>query len=209
MRICLCLREARTSENGPPPLAPAPAATPPPRAFARRRARRRSAGAAWSRSAGRGGPKPRPERVSVPRGLGRRHRRNGPAAAHSRPTTRRADRTDDRASTDARPGLQPLPLPIPRPPYPRLTPRRLDGRPTRLKSDTNPPITPAPARCRRPAPGPPAPAWADPHHIYLARRGRGGPARSGGPPLPPKPRRDAKETPRGGAAARCAQGRNP
>jgi hypothetical protein len=28
-------------------------------------------------------------------------------------------------------------------------------------------------------------------------------------PLPPKPRREAKETPGGGAAACCAQGRNP
>jgi hypothetical protein len=28
-------------------------------------------------------------------------------------------------------------------------------------------------------------------------------------PLPRKPRREAKETPEGGAAARCAQGRNP
>jgi hypothetical protein len=65
-----------------------------------------------SRSAGRGGHQPRPERVSVPRGLGRRRRRQGPAAAHSRPTTRRPDRTDDRASTDARPRLQP-PVPTP------------------------------------------------------------------------------------------------
>jgi hypothetical protein len=38
---------------------------------------------------------------------------------------------------------------------------------------------------------------------------KGGPARSGGPPFLAKPRREAKETPEGGAAACCAQGRNP
>jgi hypothetical protein len=34
-------------------------------------------------------------------------------------------------------------------------------------------------------------------------------AGSGGPPFLAKPRREAKETPEGGAAACCAQGRNP
>jgi hypothetical protein len=41
------------------------------------------------------------------------------------------------------------------------------------------------------------------------RSRKGSPARSGGLPFLPKPRRDAKETPGGGAAACCAQWRNP
>jgi hypothetical protein len=72
------------------------------------------------------------------------------------------------------------------------------------------PIHPSPPslpRCRRPAPGPPAPAWANAPRLP-GRSRKGGPARSGGPPFLPEPRREAKETPEGGAAACCAQGRN-
>jgi hypothetical protein len=47
------------------------------------------------------------------------------------------------------------------------------------------------------------------HPGLPGRSRKGGPARSGGPPFFPQPRREAKETPGGGAAACCAQGRNP
>jgi hypothetical protein len=201
MGICLCLREARTSENGPPPLAPAPAASPPPRAVARRPARRRSARGASAARAGRGGLEPKPERVSVPRGLGTQRRRQGPAAAHSRPTTRRPDRTDDRACTDARPRLQP---PVPTPdsspalPPPPSASHRCSTHPSQIRHQ--PTRHARPARCRRPAPGPPAPAWANPHHIYLARRGRGVRREAADPPssLSPggKPRKQPGAGPR-------------
>jgi hypothetical protein len=187
----------------PPLLAPAPGGTPSSRAVARGRARRRSAGAAGSRSAGRGGPQPRLERVTVRRGLGRRPRRQGPAAAHSRPTTPRPDRTDDRAPTDGHPRLQP---PVPTPDSsPALFPpnsasHRWSTHPSQIRHQ--PTCHARPARCRRPAPGPPAPAWANPHHIYLAGRGRGASA-TRWPPFLASP--GGKRNTAGGGVAACSR----
>src|SRR5215208_6928951 len=150
--IGLCSREARTSDNGPP-RAPAAAGRRPAGPGVRARAR---AGGWERRGAAGAGRSPGAGRVSVHERGRRRHRRQGPAAAHSRPTTRRADRTEpiEPAPTPDPAYSLPSLLPIPRPPYPRLPPRRLDGRPTGLKSDTNPPITPAPAPLPPPRPRP-------------------------------------------------------
>src|SRR5215218_2051437 len=186
MGIRLCIREARTAENGPPRA--------PPRLGGRARpegSRAGSAGGCQGAGRHRGGRQPRPGRMSVPRGLRRRHRRQGPAAAHSRPTTRRTDRTDDRAPTDARPRLQP---PVPTPDSsPALSPPNSAShrcRPTRLKSDTNPPVTPALPVAAAPPPAPstrlgkPAP--------HLPGTSRKGGQRKAVAPLPRKPRREAK-----------------
>lgn len=94
----------------------------------------------------------------------------------------RKNRTD-RACTDARPRLQP---PVPYSRFLALSPPnsaspRWSTHPSQLRHQ--PTRHARPARCRRPAPGPPAPAWANPHHIYLARRGRGVRRESGGPPF--------------------------
>jgi len=173
MRICLCLREARTSETGFPP---------PPRAGGARAA---SGLCALPRepSVGRSGwvAQRRPGRAEAQARAGERATRpgetastTGPRSSTQSPTTRRPDRTDDRACTDARPRLQP---PVPTPDSsPALSPspsasHRWSTHPSQIRHQ--PTHHARPARCRRPAPGPPAPAWANPHHIYLARRGRG------------------------------------
>ena len=68
-------------------------------------------------------------------------------------------------------------------------------------------LTPTP--CRRPASGHSSfpPGLARPGFTWTVEEGESGAKRR--TPLPPKPRREAKETPEGGAAACCAQGRNP
>jgi hypothetical protein len=71
------------------------------------------------------------------------------------------------------------------------SPRRLDGPPTGSPHPHSPPVFCCPwTRCRRPAPGPPAPAWPDPPRFTWTVE-------------------EAKETPDRGAAACCTQGRNP
>ena len=173
-------------------------------------ARRRSAGAAGSRSAGRGGHQPRPERVSVPRGLGRRHRRQGPAAAHSRPTTRRPDRTEpiEPAPTPDPAFSLPSLLPIPRPPYPRLTPRRTDGRPTRLKSDTNPPVTPAlPVAAAPPPAHQHPPGLTRPTFTWQVEEGGSGAKRR--TPLPPKAQAGSRGNTRGRGGGLLRSGPKP
>jgi hypothetical protein len=184
----------------PPPLRP------------RGRAPRRPPGFAGScvrRQVGRSGGVPPRERVSGQRRLRRPHRRHGPAAAHSRPTTRRAHRTEPiepPPTPDPAFSLPPL-LPIARPPYPRLPPRRLDGSPTGLKSDTNPRIPPA-----RPVAAAPPPAHQHPPgltpHVYLARRGRGVRREAADPPSS-KARAGSEKQAGGEATACCAQSRNP
>ena len=202
MRICLCLREARTSENGPPPLAPAPAGTPRARGCRARAGAPRSGGrAARPQHRGRGG-QPRPERVSVPRGLRRRHRRQGPAAAHSR--AHHAQNRQNRRSSLHR---RPTPPSASRP-YSRFLARPIPAS-LRVASMVDPPSQirhqpthhAPPARCRRPAPGPPAPAWANPHHIYLARRGRGVRREAADPPSSKAQAGSEKQA--GGGAAAC------
>jgi hypothetical protein len=179
MGICLYEREARSSENGPPPVA---------------------AGAAAAQA----------PRVSVHSGRTSWHRRQGPAAAHSRPITRRTDRTEPiepRPTPDPAFSLPSL-LPIPRPPYPGLPPRRLDGRATDLTAHTNPRITPAPAPLppRRPRPNSTSLGKPAPHLPGTSRKGG---QRNVLAPLSRKPRREAKEAPGGGAAARSRLRRTP
>jgi hypothetical protein len=133
----------------------------------------------------------------------------GPAAAHSSPITRRTDRTEP---IEHRP--RPTPPSASRPYF------RFLARPTpaslRVASMVDPPVSqhipihashPPRPRCRRPAPGPPAPAWANPPHIYLARRGRGASA-TRWPPFLESPGGKRKTTV-GGAAARSRLRRTP
>ena len=183
---------ASTKERPAPPktapLARAAAAGGRPAAegFARGRARRRSAGAAASRRAGRGGHQPRRRRrVSVPRGLRRRHRRQGPAAAHSRPTTRRADRTEPIEPPPTPDPAFSLPslLPIPRPPYPRLPPRRTRWSTHRSQIRHQPTHHPRPAPLPPPRPRPTSTRLGKPAPHLPGRSRKGGPARSGGPPF--------------------------
>ena len=65
------------------------------------------------------------------------------------------------------------------------------------------------SRCRRPAPRHSSvpPGLARPGFTWTVEEGESGAKRR--TPLPPKPRREANETPDGGAAACCAQGRTP
>jgi hypothetical protein len=170
---------------------------------------RRLAGRGGCR-AGRGGRQPRPERVSVPRCLRRRHRRQGPAVAHSRHHAKSQQNRTDRASTDARPRLQP-----PRP-YSRFLARPIPAS-LGVVSMVDPPVSnPTPIhasppplpRCRRPAPGPPTPAWANPPHVYLTGRGRGVRREAADPPSS-QAQAGSGTWGGGGAAACCAQGRNP
>src|SRR5215204_6332873 len=203
MGIRLCIREARTAENGPPRA--------PPRLGGRARpegARAGSAGGWQGAGRHRGGRQPRPGRMSVPRGLRRRHRRQGPAAAHSRPTTRRTDRTEpiEPAPTPDPAYSLPSLLPIPRPPYPRLTPRRTDvDPPVSNQTPTHPSRPPCPLP--PPRPRPPAPAWANPHPMALARGGRGASPRRRTPFL--ESPCGKRKTTVGGAAARSRLRRTP
>jgi hypothetical protein len=134
----------------------------------------------------------------------------GPAAAHSSPITRRTDRTEPiehRPTPDPAFSLPSL-LPIPRPPYPGLPPRRLDGRPTGLTTHTNPRITPAPAPLPPPRPRPTSTRLGKPAP-HLPGTSRKGGQRNALAPLSRKPRREAKEAPGGGAAARSRLRRTP
>ena len=53
-------------------------------------------------------------------------------------------------------------------------------------------------RCRRPAPGPPAPAWANPPHVYLAGRGRGVRREAADPPSSLSPGGKPRQHPKAG-----------
>jgi hypothetical protein len=180
MGICLCIREACTSENGPPCAPPRLGAGP---GFARRHTA--AVGTARGLPRRRGGPQPRPEGVSVPRGLRRRHRRQGPAAPHSRPTTRRTDRTEPIEPPPTPDPAFSLPslLPNPRPPYPRLPPRHLDGPPPVSNQTPTHPSPPPLPRCRRPAPRPTSTRLGKFAPRLPGRSRKGGPAPSGGPPF--------------------------
>jgi hypothetical protein len=208
--ICLCLREARSPGNGPPRAPPRLGGRPAPRLS-------RAGVHAVGPAGGAGVPQRRPGRASAQaRARERATRpeeaasRTGPRSSTQSPITRRADRTEpiEPPPTPDPAFSFPSLLPIPRPPYPRLPPRRRDGRPAGLKSDTNPPIHLPLPRCRRPAPGPPAPAWANPPHVYLAGRGRGVRREAADPPSSKAQAQSGKQA-GGGAGACCAQGRNP
>jgi hypothetical protein len=134
MGIHLCQREARTCENGPP------------------------------HPCGRNGPQPGSRASEHARGPRWRHCRHGPAAAHTQPPrTRRVDR-QNRSSPHRRPTPPSASSPDPRscPPTPvslcvaSMVPHRSHN--THQPTHHTPPVPP----CRRPAPGPPAPAWAGP-----------------------------------------------
>ncbi len=159
-----------------PPLAH-PAAGPPrpPGGFARGRTRRRLAGARGAAAPlGRAAAQaPRARACTTPDGRGIADTR--PATAPSRPATHpRADTTEP-----SEPPPTPDPafrlLLLPPPPRPgRFPPRRLDCSPTGSHNTHQPTHHTLPLpRCRRPAPGPLAPAWADPSRFYLDGRGRG------------------------------------
>jgi hypothetical protein len=144
-------------------------------------------------SVGRSGgvPQRRPGRTAAQARARERATRPGEAASPTGPRSstqslhqaRRTDRTEpiEPAPTpDPAFSLSSL-VPIPRPPYPRLTPRRLDGRPTALKSDTNPPVTPA-----LPVAAAPPPAHQHPpgqtRTTFTWHVEEGGPAQRAGPP---------------------------
>jgi hypothetical protein len=155
-------------------------------------------------------------RVRVHSGRTWWHRRQGPqqhtvAPSREEPTeiTRRTDRTEP---IEHRP--RPTPPSASRPYF------RFLARPTpaslRVASMVDPPVSqhipihashPPRPRCRRPAPGPPAPAWANPPHIYLARRGRGDSALRWSPFL--ESPGGKRKTTVGGAAARSRLRRTP
>jgi len=143
--------------------------------------------------------------------------RHTTAATHTMPSTdgaapshtsrkpihpNRSTHTDAPPSHPARP-LTILHLPIPRWLLWRLPRRSLSPLPDFSLADSLPA-----SRCRRPAARQCTLRLGWPVQIYLARRGRGSGAKRRTPFLA-KPRREAKETPGGGAAACCAQGRNP
>jgi hypothetical protein len=119
-------------------------------------------------------------------------------ANHQNLSSRRSQRRDPPPAT-------PLPLPSSRP-LPDPSSVRLFAPPAPPPADSSSLTLPTRA-CRRPAPSPTAPAWADPPGLPGWSR-KGGPARSGGPPFLQSPGGSQGNT-RGGAAACCAQGGNP
>jgi hypothetical protein len=167
-----------------PPLAH-PAAGPPrlPGGFARWRARRRLAGARGAAAPlGRAAAQaPRARACTTPDSGG---------IADTRPAT--APRPPPRADTteSSEPRRRPTPpsasRPTPNPPSPqpgRFPPRRPDCSPTGAHNTHQPTHHTLPLpRCRRPAPGPPAPAWAGPSR-FTWRVEEGGPARPRWPPF--------------------------
>jgi hypothetical protein len=210
MDIRLCQREARTSENGPPlahcrgwAAGGGSGVSSPAHAGGWQGAR----GAPPRRRAGRG---PGTARVSVHEAGRRRHHPPGPAAAHRPPHTPEPTPTE-RSSSHRRPTRLPPPAPLlptprrPNPPPPSASPRWLIHRSHNTHQPTHH-TAPAPLPPPRPRTTSPRLGW--PAQVYLAGRGRGSGAKRRTPFLA-KPRREAKETPEGGAAACCAQGRNP
>jgi hypothetical protein len=141
--------------------------------------------------------------------LERRHghdNRHQQTAAPSPPTPQSRDTRTARAPTDAPTRHAPLPLLVSSTPT-RLASRRLDSSPASAHlphpcpSDLPGPIPPAAA----PPEATPASRLGWPVQVYLDSRGRGSGAKRRTPFLR-DPRREAKETPEGGAAACCAQG---
>jgi hypothetical protein len=93
---------------------------------------------------------------------------------------------------------------------PAYLPRRLEQlTPLALTPHRRLPDLPTPIPAAAPPPATQASRMGWPVQVLPGRSRKGSPARSGGLPFLPKPRREAKETPKGGAAACCAQGRNP
>jgi hypothetical protein len=202
---------------------PAPRKTAPPEHRARR-AREVSPARRDGRDKGRAGaPRPPACRASQAPSM---HRRAAlsygggiattPAAAHSHAAPPRPTRDTRTARVPSTPDPAPSPTttatPTSPPPRPRNSPScRLDGSPPSPLGHS-PPCRSSPLpRLRLPPPRlrpPPASRLAGPSRFtwQVEEGGSGAKRRT---PLPRKPRRDAKETPSGGAAACCAHGRNP
>jgi hypothetical protein len=125
--------------------------------------------------------------------LRRRHRCDSRSSTQpSRHTPPSKPRHQNRLSPHRRPTRHPRPQPTPTSPPPRpQTPPRVASTVHPLGSLTltsSSLICPAPhSLAAAPPEAPPAPRLGWPVQVYLAGRGRGGPARSGGPPLPPSP----------------------
>jgi hypothetical protein len=176
----------------------------------------RARGCGTSPLAAGAGPAAGAERLAATRPhLKPRHRLDPPQqhTAAPPPHTHRAETPEP---------LEPPPTPRarhPRPPLPLPLPAFAPAASPRVASTVHPldspnsstthPIFLPRTRCRRPASGPSSIPPRLAHPGLPGRSRKGGPARSGGPPFLAKPRREAKETPEGGAAACCAQGRNP
>ncbi len=127
-------------------------------------------------------------------------------ATHPEPTPTEADR----APTDARPrpsATRPYSQLLP-PRTPRLLRVASTVHPPAITTRTNPPHHTLPLpRCRRPAPGPPAPAWAGPPRFtWTVEEGR--PAHSDGLPSSKAQAGSGKQA-GGGAAARSRLRRTP
>ena len=202
--ISLCLREARRSRNGPPPRlgtrgerarAPAPATG----------AGRRACGRA--REPGRALRRQEDKRRRAPSSSGGTDTTNG-SSRQPAPRTPKAETPEP-----LEPHRRPDPATTTRLPPPYLPSSRVAS-----NSSPHPAHTPHPCLpdlpypdppCRRPASRHPSFPPGLPRPVLPGRSRKWGPARSGGPHFLAKPRREAKETPEGGAAACCAQGRNP
>jgi hypothetical protein len=156
-------------------------------------------------------------RESGPRGDGREARATGSGITTTTRATERTRTTNEptsRTNATARAFTTPDPTSAVRttspssPDPPPAPPRRLDGPPTGSPRPHSPPVFCCLGPMPPPHPGLPAPARPDPPRFtWTVEEGESGAKRR--TPLPPKPRREAKETPVGGAAACCAQGRNP
>ena len=203
MGIRLYQREARTSANGPPSRTPA-AGWPRRPGIGRAGARRRLPRGAGRRRAAAGRAPAHAPRV-------RASRRPTAAAAPTRPRSSRQPRPPHTPSRHRQKPIEPPPTPDPALPPPSLLPtppapdpppppRRLDGAPTGSHNTHQPTHHTLPLpRCRRPAPGPPAPAWAGPPR-FTWRVEEGRPAQRGGLPSSKAQARSEKQA-RGGAAA--------
>jgi hypothetical protein len=146
---------------------------------------------------------------SLPRGDEREASATGQRQSRRRHEQQNDARTtNDRTSRTTQP-LEPSPTPdptsavrtTPQRPSPRPTtssPRRLDGPPTGSRSPQSPPVLCCLGPdCRRPAPAHPLPpGLSHPGFTWTVEEGESGAERR--TPLPPKPRREAKETPEAG-----------
>jgi hypothetical protein len=213
--ICLCPREARRSRNGPPSRPAARARPPPALSRSRPGARRGLGGCAASPLAAAAGPAPGAERLAATRPhLKPRHRLDPPQHAAALPDTLTEPRHQNRSNPHRRP--QPA-TPARRSYYlsPALAPAASPRVTSTVHSSTLQ-THPQPNRSAFPAPVAAAPPQALPAsrlgwpiQVYLAGRGRGVRREAADPPSSRSPRGKPRETPEGGAAACCAQGRNP
>ena len=193
-----------------PPLARPPDARPPEPSVSRAGAGRQLARGSGRRHAAGAGCSPGAatrERATTPEeGASATGPRSSTQSPHHAKT--RQNRTD-RASTDARPRLQP---PVPTPdsspalsPPPSASPRWSTHR-SQIRHQSTHHTRPCPVAAAPPPAHQHPPGLTRPTFTWQVEEGGSGAKRR--TPLPRKPRREA-ETAGGGAAACCAQGRNP